>query len=260
MIKCYTTKGTFTVKSIGDLIRKRYNGYILNRKNSPAILFEDGSKEWWANGKLHREDGPAVIYNKYTEFLHFNLYKHRKFFCNMTNIFPGYKQWWVDGRPHRENAPAIIDSFGSEIYYLNGVRGKCIVKRNLSYFFNDEKRPHNDYGPSIVTVKNTDYLEGELNYNSYHLRNLIDKIVWYTDGKMNREDGPAYISDKNIKWFKYGKLHRLDGPAIYNYYNTRRWFISGKSINRTQVENWIKKNNIDLKTKAGQTMFMLKFG
>ena len=40
----------------------RTNGK-LHRENGPALEFADGSKEWWfINGKLHREDGPAVDY------------------------------------------------------------------------------------------------------------------------------------------------------------------------------------------------------
>ena len=26
----------------------------------PACEFSDGTKEWWLNGKLHREKGPAI--------------------------------------------------------------------------------------------------------------------------------------------------------------------------------------------------------
>ena len=26
------------------------------------IIHPDGTQEWWQNGKLHREDGPAIIY------------------------------------------------------------------------------------------------------------------------------------------------------------------------------------------------------
>lgn len=30
--------------------------------DAPAVEYADGSKEWYQNGKLHREDGPAVEY------------------------------------------------------------------------------------------------------------------------------------------------------------------------------------------------------
>ena len=32
----------------------------LHREDGPAIEYADGGKEWFLNGNLHREDGPAV--------------------------------------------------------------------------------------------------------------------------------------------------------------------------------------------------------
>ena len=43
---------------------------------------ENGNKRWYANGKLHREDGPAV---------------------ERAN---GDKEWWVEGKLHRLDGPA----------------------------------------------------------------------------------------------------------------------------------------------------------
>ena len=33
----------------------------LHNPNGPAIIWENGDKEWWVNGQLHRIDGPAVV-------------------------------------------------------------------------------------------------------------------------------------------------------------------------------------------------------
>jgi len=51
---------------------------------------EDGTKEWYRNGKLHREDGPAIEYNY------------------------GTKYWYRNGKLHREDGPAIEDSDGTK--------------------------------------------------------------------------------------------------------------------------------------------------
>jgi hypothetical protein len=32
-----------------------------HREDGPAIIYKDGSRQWWNNGYLHRIDGPAVI-------------------------------------------------------------------------------------------------------------------------------------------------------------------------------------------------------
>jgi hypothetical protein len=43
--------------------------------------------------------------------------------------------------------------------------------------------------------------------------------TWTKDGKLSREDGPAYIKYKGFipvveKWYHKGKLHRADGYAV----------------------------------------------
>jgi len=73
----------------------RQNGK-LHRENGPAIIYPDGHQEWFLNGKLHREDGPAVI------------------FAN------GRKEWRINGIRHREDGPAVIYPTGYRVWYVNG--------------------------------------------------------------------------------------------------------------------------------------------
>jgi len=56
----------------------------------------DGTKKWYLNGKLHREDGPAV------------------------ERADGTKVWYLNGERHREDGPAIEWSAGDKSWYLNG--------------------------------------------------------------------------------------------------------------------------------------------
>jgi len=100
---------------------------------------------------------------------------------------------------------------------------------------------HNEHGPAIIKSGGSK--------------------EWWVNDKRHREDGPAVISNNNDKfWYKHGKRHRLDGPAIIwnNGYKGR--YINGKKLNTNEVETWIKNNNINLKTKLHQVLFMLKFG
>jgi len=79
--------------------------------------------------------------------------------------------------------------------------------------------------------------------------------------KKHRLDGPAYINNDGEKeWWKNGKRHRIDGPAVIGQNGSKRWYINGACIHKRKVEPWIKENNIDLKTKQHQALFMLKFG
>jgi len=65
----------------------------------------DGDKFWYLNGKLHREDGPAIEYAD------------------------GDKSWWyLNGKLHREDGPAIEYASGSKYWYLNG---KCVTEEEV---------------------------------------------------------------------------------------------------------------------------------
>ena len=64
--------------------------------NKPKCkIYPDGTKEWYLNGKRHREDGPAVERPS------------------------GDKEWWLNGKRHREDGPAIEWANGDKYWYLN---------------------------------------------------------------------------------------------------------------------------------------------
>jgi len=70
-------------------------------KNDPSQIREigfyvDGTKYWYLNGNIHREDGPAIEYAN------------------------GAKQWFLNGKLHREDGPAIERSDGSKEWWLEG--------------------------------------------------------------------------------------------------------------------------------------------
>jgi hypothetical protein len=48
--------------------KRYYKDNLLHREDGPAKEFTNGTKMWYINGKLHRTDGPAIEYtggNKY---------------------------------------------------------------------------------------------------------------------------------------------------------------------------------------------------
>lgn len=68
-----------------------------HRVDGPAIVHSDGYEEWWVDGKLHRVDGPAVVHPN------------------------GAKEWWVDSKRHRVDGPAIIYSNGHQEWWMKGI-------------------------------------------------------------------------------------------------------------------------------------------
>ena len=77
----------------------------MNYKTYEVKVYSYGDKEWYLNGKLHREGGPAV---ECTE---------------------GTKYWFLNGKLHREDGPAIEYSNGDKSWYLNGM---CYTEREYN--------------------------------------------------------------------------------------------------------------------------------
>ncbi len=55
-----------------------------------------GTKFWSLNGKLHREDGPAIEWSY------------------------GDRSWYLNDKLHREDGPAIERADGTKEWFLNG--------------------------------------------------------------------------------------------------------------------------------------------
>jgi hypothetical protein len=70
----------------------------------------NGDKEWFLNGMLHREDGPAI------------------------ECANGDKEWYLNGKYHREDGPAVEYSGGTKYWYLNG-------KEYTEQEFNEKMKP-----------------------------------------------------------------------------------------------------------------------
>jgi hypothetical protein len=61
-----------------------------------VIVYTDGNREWYQNGKLHREDGPAIEYAY------------------------GDKYWYQNDERHRLDGPAIEYADGDKYWYIEG--------------------------------------------------------------------------------------------------------------------------------------------
>ena len=68
---------------------------INSRMKTYTVEVSDGTKFWYLNDKLHREDGPAIEYAD------------------------GSKEWYLNDDLHREDGPAVEYADGKE-WYLNG--------------------------------------------------------------------------------------------------------------------------------------------
>lgn len=116
--------------------RNQYYAWLvdgkLHREDGPAVISEtDGAHAWLVDGKLHRADGPAVVGSD------------------------GSQAWYLNGKLHREDGPAVIEANGSEAWFVNGVQ-------------------HRVDGPALISTAEI-------------------AQEWWVNGKLHREDGPAVI-------------------------------------------------------------------
>lgn len=72
-----------------------------SRKEDGLNIQDDGTRKHYKNGKLHREDGPAIEWRW------------------------GDKDWYMNGKLHREDGPAVNYIDGTKLYYINGEHIKC---------------------------------------------------------------------------------------------------------------------------------------
>lgn len=61
-IKTIDSRGTIRYYKVSDNINDQYDitrGF--HRMGGPAIIYPNGTQEWYVNGILHRESGPAIV-------------------------------------------------------------------------------------------------------------------------------------------------------------------------------------------------------
>jgi hypothetical protein len=58
-------------KFVHEIEYKNEHG-LLHREDGPAIVWNDGTKAWFINGEYHREDGPAIEWSDGSKFWYLN--------------------------------------------------------------------------------------------------------------------------------------------------------------------------------------------
>lgn len=79
----------------------------LHRNFGPAIETVEGTQYWYQNGLVHREDGPALV------------------------RADGTQVWYRNGRRHREDGPAVVWPEGTKEWWVNGKRKPAPAREPL---------------------------------------------------------------------------------------------------------------------------------
>jgi len=84
-------------RSYQDGSKAWYLNNALHREDGPAVEYADGAKDWFINNKRHRIDGPAIEYPS------------------------GSKEWWINNQCHRIDGPAVERFNGHKEWWLNHI-------------------------------------------------------------------------------------------------------------------------------------------
>lgn len=105
----------------------------LHRDDGPALIKPNGSHEWYQHGLLHRVGGPAAEY-KDMRCWYQNGKLHRiggPALEGLGGINAGRREWYVNGRLHRTGGPAVeLDGVRVEYHVaglLHRVGGPAVV-------------------------------------------------------------------------------------------------------------------------------------
>jgi hypothetical protein len=154
----------------------------LHCESGPAIIYTNGDKYWFQNNMLHRLDGPAI------------------------EISNGTKIWGVRGQRYTEEE-------------FNKIVSPHVDSDGVQTWSNNKMQLHRENGPAII-YPNSD-------------------MEWWVDGRRHRLAGPAVLKGKISQWYRNGVLHRLDGPAFINQMNGYcEYYINGKYYSK---EEYYKK-------------------
>lgn len=140
-------------------VQRYYRDGVLHRDNDlPAVLWQDGSREWWVSGKRMRWDPSQP-----TEIR-----------CNPStkNYEVSFSELWhdQDGNLHRDinDLPAVIHSDNTREWWRNGERYRegglptVITGNGIKMWHNRQGCLHREMLPAVIGVGGAEWwLNGE---------------------------------------------------------------------------------------------------
>jgi hypothetical protein len=194
----------------------------LHRDNDlPAIVYTNGSQQWYQNDYLHRDnDKPAII----TRFGDNYWYQHDK--LHRDNDKPavveanGSQEWYQNGKIHRDNdKPAVIQANGTQRWYQNGElhrdndKPATILANGEQYWYQHGLRHRDNDLPAAV------YFDGAKE--------------WYKDGRPYKfyrgDDKPAVVAPDSVSDIQTKHLK----PQSFKYP-----FLNWNRIIAVEKGNW----------------------
>jgi hypothetical protein len=156
------------------------NTYWYEDEKTYKLVELEGDKRWYKNGKLHRDDGPAIEWANGDK----SWYKNGKLY--MREGF-GTKHWYKNGKLHKDDGPAAEYSNGDKYWHKNGEyhrdNGPAIECANGDKYWYKNGKWHRDNGPAIECANG-------------------DKEYWYNDQKFNCKTTEEFLKQIEYQEFQ----------------------------------------------------------
>jgi len=104
-----------------------YKNGLLDREDGPAIEYKNGVQEWYKNGKPHNPNGPAVVFQNGDKVWYKNGLLDRED-GPAIEYKNGVKEWWIEGQRYAEK-----HVYEQVIFELNCIRKGTIELRGKTY-------------------------------------------------------------------------------------------------------------------------------
>lgn len=160
------------------------NGAYHSVNDKPAICKQNGTLQWYQNGQLHRDSGPAIVY-----------------------MLSAGEEWYQNGYRHRDDGPAITDYYGTKMWFQRGMNHR-------------DNSPTGESLPAVVSanVPNRNgavkyFQHGKLHRDNSPTGDSLPAVIyedgtqkWYQQGKLHRMGAPAvvYNDGKSVEWWRSG--------------------------------------------------------
>lgn len=146
-----------------DRVEYRLNGLLHNRSDEPAVIYNNGRKEWRECDELHRLNGPAIVHPDGTEEWYMFGYRHRDLDEPAITLPDGTKYWYHVGRQYRGGGkPNVILANGTQCWYEDGVLHRDYNQGPAIIFFNGRGK-HYIHGKEVHSVRDSLIAEYEWN-------------------------------------------------------------------------------------------------
>lgn len=235
LLQSLNDEPSYVARTNGDsgpaIVKEWHRGGVRHRGNDkPAVVVTapDGvvlKEEWYCNGHLDREDGPArIVHALIGPNVHISIWFRRDvmhrdggpaWYMHTASGEIFAETWMRNGVEHRDDGPSHSDNTNKH-WRVNG-------------------KLHRLDGPSTIETKENGEIIAEL---------------WHCQDQLHRDGGPAitkYDGGKVVyeAWLRHGKYHNENGPArkiLRSDMETEEWLLDGLH-HREDGPSFIRRHN-----------------